>query len=104
MRQIETFVEDKRSLDSAISEEEGVGQLRQRVAVFCHIRGFSMFSGRGSRLTRRSSATAGESELRCEFYCWSHVKATHQNGQRLAGAIGWARYVYCHERNKSSKL
>jgi hypothetical protein len=52
MRQIETFVKDERSLDSAISEEEGVGQLRQRVAVFCHIRGLSMFSERSNRLTR----------------------------------------------------
>jgi hypothetical protein len=43
MRQIETFVEDERSLDSAISEEEGVGQLRQRVAVFCHIRDYRCF-------------------------------------------------------------
>jgi hypothetical protein len=63
MRQIETFVEDQCGLDSAVSEEEGVGQLRQKVAVFCHIRGFSMFSGRGSRLTRIRSATATEIEL-----------------------------------------
>jgi hypothetical protein len=35
-------VEDERSLDSAISEEEGVGQLRQRVTVFCHERIFDV--------------------------------------------------------------
>jgi hypothetical protein len=43
MRQIETFVEDERSLDPAISQEEGVGQLRQRVAIFCHIRDYRCF-------------------------------------------------------------
>ena len=43
MRQIETFVEDERSLDSAISEEESVRQLRQRVAVFCHFKEYRCF-------------------------------------------------------------
>ena len=40
MRQLETFVEDQCGLDSAVSEEESVGQLRQRVSVFGHIMDF----------------------------------------------------------------
>jgi hypothetical protein len=42
----------------------------------------------GYTLTRRSSATAGGNELCCEVNCCSHLKASHQNGQRLAAAIG----------------
>lgn len=42
---------------------------------------------RGRHLTRGSSAIAGESELRCEFQCSSHVKVKHRNGRRLAAAI-----------------